>query len=106
VAAPVARSRLAFAAALEAAVAEADAVVIAVGTPARRSDDFADLSYVYQPDRSVARALTRCTVVVPQPTVPVGTGDEVERIIREIRPDADFAVVSNPEFLREGAAIS
>ena len=81
-------------------------VFIAVGTPSRRGDGFADLSYVYQAARSIARALTRFTVIVTKSTVPVGTGDEVERIIREIRPDADFAVVSNPEFLREGAAIS
>ncbi|MCJ2143798.1 UDP-glucose dehydrogenase family protein [Methylobacterium sp. E-066] len=102
----VRQGRLSFVAELEAAVAEADAVFIAVGTPSRRGDGFADLSYVYQAARSIARALTRFTVVVTKSTVPVGTGDEVERIIRELRPDADFAVVSNPEFLREGAAIA
>ncbi|SFL40597.1 UDP-glucose dehydrogenase family protein [Methylobacterium pseudosasicola] len=102
----VRQDRLSFVAELEAAVAEADAVFIAVGTPSRRGDGFADLSYVYQAARSIARAMTGFTVVVTKSTVPVGTGDEVERIIREIRPDADFAVVSNPEFLREGAAIS
>ncbi|MET0367201.1 MAG: UDP-glucose/GDP-mannose dehydrogenase family protein [Methylobacterium sp.] len=102
----VRQGRLSFVVDLEAAVAEADAVFIAVGTPSRRGDGFADLSYVHQAARSIARALTRFTVVVTKSTVPVGTGDEVERIIREIRPDAAFAVVSNPEFLREGAAIS
>ena len=102
----VRQGRLSFVADLELAVAEADAVFIAVGTPSRRGDGFADLSFVYQAARSIARALTRFTVVVTKSTVPVGTGDEVERIIRELRPDADFAVVSNPEFLREGAAIS
>jgi UDPglucose 6-dehydrogenase len=102
----VRQGRLSFVADLEAAVAEADAVFIAVGTPSRRGDGFADLSFVYQAARSIARALTRFTVVVTKSTVPVGTGDEVERIIREIRPDAQFAVVSNPEFLREGAAIA
>ena len=78
---------------------------IAVGTPSRRGDGHADLSYVYAAAREIAAALDGFTVVVTKSTVPVGTGDEVERIIRETRPDADFAVVSNPEFLREGAAI-
>ena len=76
-----------------------------VGTPSRRGDGHADLSYVYAAAREIAEALEGFTVVVNKSTVPVGTGDEVERIIRELRPDADFAVVSNPEFLREGAAI-
>ena len=84
---------------------KAEAVFIAVGTPSRRGDGHADLSYVYQVAREIAPALNGFTVVVTKSTVPVGTGDEVERIIREARPDADFAVVSNPEFLREGAAI-
>ena len=84
---------------------EADAVFIAVGTPSRRGDGHADLTYVYAAAREIAAALDGFTVVVTKSTVPVGTGDEVERIIREARPDADFAVVSNPEFLREGAAI-
>ncbi len=87
------------------AVADADAVFIAVGTPSRRGDGHADLSYVYAAAREIATSLTGYTVVVTKSTVPVGTGDEVERIIREARPDAEVAVVSNPEFLREGAAI-
>src|SRR5215468_5564175 len=86
-------------------VADADAVFIAVGTPSRRGDGHADLSYVYAATAEIAAALTGFTVVITKSTVPVGTGDEVERIIRKIRPDADAAVVSNPEFLREGAAI-
>src|SRR5262249_13982154 len=86
-------------------VADADAVFIAVGTPSRRGDGHADLSYIYAAARDIATAMRGFTVVVTKSTVPVGTGDEVERIIRETRPDADFAVVSNPEFLREGAAI-
>jgi len=86
-------------------VAQADAVFIAVGTPSRRGDGHADLSYVYAAAKEIAAALDGFTVIVTKSTVPVGTGDEVERIIREARPDADFAVVSNPEFLREGAAI-
>ena len=89
----------------EGPVAEADAVFIAVGTPSRRGDGHADLTFVYAAAREIARALDGFTVVVTKSTVPVGTGDEVERIIRETRADADFAVVSNPEFLREGAAI-
>ncbi len=83
----------------------ADSVLIAVGTPSRRGDGHADLSYVYAVAREIAPALDGFTVVITKSTVPVGTGDEVERIIREVRPDAEFAVVSNPEFLREGAAI-
>ena len=83
----------------------ADAVFIGVGTPSRRGDGHADLSYVYQAAREIAAAMDGYTVVVTKSTVPVGTGDEVERIIRETRPDAEFSVVSNPEFLREGAAI-
>src|ERR1700739_2104571 len=86
-------------------VAPADAVFIAVGTPSRRGDGHADLTYVYAAAREIAAALDGFTVVGTKSTVPVGTGDEVERIIREARPDADVAVVSNPEFLREGAAI-
>ena len=80
-------------------------IFIAVGTPSRRGDGHADLSYVYDAAREIAAALDGFTVVVTKSTVPVGTGDEVERIIREARPDADVVVVSNPEFLREGAAI-
>src|SRR6187401_1862764 len=97
--------RLKFTTELSGAVAEADAVFIAVGTPSRRGDGFADLSFVYDAAREIARALDGFTVVITKSTVPVGTGDEVERIIRETRPEADCAVVSNPEFLREGAAI-
>ncbi len=86
-------------------MAGADAVFIAVGTPSRRGDGFADLSFVHDAAREIAGALSGYTVVVTKSTVPVGTGDEVERIIRETVPQAEFAVVSNPEFLREGAAI-
>jgi UDPglucose 6-dehydrogenase len=88
------------------AVAGADAVFIAVGTPPRACDGCADLSYVYTAAGELADALDGFTVVITKSTVPVGTGDEVERIIRHRRADADFEVVSNPEFLREGAAIS
>ena len=97
--------RLSFSTDLKEAVASSQAVFIAVGTPSRRGDGHADLSYVYQAAREIAANLAGFTVIVTKSTVPVGTGDEVERIIRETRPDADFAVVSNPEFLREGAAI-
>jgi UDPglucose 6-dehydrogenase len=97
--------RLKFSTELSGAVAEADAVFIAVGTPSRRGDGFADLSFVYDAAREIARSLDGFTVVITKSTVPVGTGDEVERIIRETRPEADCVVVSNPEFLREGAAI-
>ena len=98
--------RLFFKTGLEAAVGEADAVFIAVGTPSRRGDGHADLSYVFQAARDIARAADGVTVVVTKSTVPVGTGDEVERILLETRPDIQAAVVSNPEFLREGAAIA
>jgi len=98
--------RLTFTIDLQQAVGNAEAVFIAVGTPSRRGDGHADLSYVYQAARDIAAAMDGYTVVVTKSTVPVGTGDEVERIIREVRPDADFCVVSNPEFLREGAAIN
>jgi UDPglucose 6-dehydrogenase len=101
----VEQGRLSFTTALDEAVAEADAVFIAVGTPSRRGDGHADLSYVYEAAREIAAALRGFTVVITKSTVPVGTGDEVERIIRELRPGNDVAVVSNPEFLREGAAI-
>jgi UDPglucose 6-dehydrogenase len=100
-----AQGRLSFSTDLKGAVGDADAVFIAVGTPSRRGDGHADLSYVHDASREIAKALNSFTVVVTKSTVPVGTGDEVERIIRETRPDAQFAVVSNPEFLREGAAI-
>ncbi len=98
--------RIRFTTGLAQAVAEADAVFIAVGTPTRRSDGHADLTYVYQAAEEIARAIRGYTVVVTKSTVPVGTAREVERIIREANPDADFDVASNPEFLREGAAIS
>ena len=101
----VRHGRLSFSTEIAEAVAEADAVFIAVGTPSRRGDGFADLSYVFAAAREIARAVSGFTVVVTKSTVPVGTGDEVERIIRETNPEADVAVVSNPEFLREGAAI-
>jgi UDPglucose 6-dehydrogenase len=101
----VEQGRLSFRTALDEAVAEADAVFIAVGTPSRRGDGHADLSYVYEAAREIAAALRGFTVVITKSTVPVGTGDEVERIIRELQPGDDVAVVSNPEFLREGAAI-
>jgi UDPglucose 6-dehydrogenase len=87
------------------AVGQADAVFIAVGTPSRRGDGHADLSYVYAAAEEVAGLIDGFTVIVTKSTVPVGTGDEIERIIKAKRPDAQFAVVSNPEFLREGAAI-
>src|SRR3954467_6585315 len=101
----VREKRLSFASELTEAVRSADAVFIGVGTPSRRGDGHADLSYVYAAAREIAAALDGFTVVVTKSTVPVGTGDEVERIIRETRPDAEVSVVSNPEFLREGAAI-
>ena len=105
VAANVAAGRLSFTTDLAAGVAGADAVFIAVGTPSRRGDGHADLTYVYEATREVAAAATGPLVVVTKSTVPVGTGDRVEAILRETNPDIDFAVVSNPEFLREGAAI-
>src|SRR6201982_102335 len=99
------QGRLVFSTDLPAAVSAGEAVFIAVGTPSRRGDGHADLSFVYAAAREIAAALDGFTVVITKSTVPVGTGDEVERIIREVRPGADFAVVANPEFLREGAAI-
>jgi UDPglucose 6-dehydrogenase len=105
VAANTRAGRLKFTNDLAGAVKAADAVFIAVGTPSRRGDGHADLSFVYDAARDIAGALSGFTVVITKSTVPVGTGDEVERIIRETRTDAEFAVVSNPEFLREGAAI-
>jgi len=99
------QARLEFTTDLKRPVIEADAVFIAVGTPSRRGDGHADLSYVHAAAREIAGALSGFTVVVTKSTVPVGTSDDVERIIQEARPDAEFAVVSNPEFLREGAAI-
>ena len=98
--------RLSFTADTESAVKSSDAVFIAVGTPTRRGEGHADLTYVYAAAGEIAQALDGYTVVVTKSTVPVGTGREVERIIRETRPEADFDVASNPEFLREGSAIN
>ena len=97
--------RLHFSTDVTASVKGCDAVFIAVGTPSRHGDGHADLSYVYAAAEELARAIDPGTVVVTKSTVPVGTGDEVERIIRDTSPELEFAVVSNPEFLREGAAI-
>src|ERR1700691_2501142 len=105
VASNVKAGRLAFTTDLTAPVAQADAVFIAVGTPSRRGDGHADLSYVHSAAREIAAALSGFTVVVTKSTVPVGTGDEVERLIFETNPSADVVIASNPEFLREGAAI-
>jgi len=105
IASNVTAGRLAFTTEAAAAIREADAVFLAVGTPSRRGDGFADLSFVYEATREIAPELRDFTVVVIKSTVPVGTNDEVDAIIRKLRPDADYAVVSNPEFLREGAAI-
>ncbi len=101
----VREGRLTFTGELAGAVEAADVVLIAVGTPSRRGDGHADLSYVHGVAREIAGLLRGYTVVVTKSTVPVGTGDAVERIIREVNPEADIAVISNPEFLREGAAI-
>src|ERR1700688_2775866 len=105
VASNVKAGRLDFTTDLTTPVAEADAVFIAVGTPSRRGDGHADLSYVDVAAREIAVAVVGFTVVVTKSTVPVGTGDEVERLILEANPSADVVVASNPEFLREGAAI-
>jgi UDPglucose 6-dehydrogenase len=106
VATNVAAGRLTFTTELQGPVAAADAVFIAVGTPSRRGDGHADLSYVFDAAREVAAALDGYTVIITKSTVPVGTGAEVAHIMGETRPDAAFDVASNPEFLREGAAIS
>ena len=98
--------RLSFTTRMEEAVAAADAVFIAVGTPTRRGDGHADLSFVHAAAEEIAANLSGYTVVVTKSTVPVGTGRQVEAIIKKARPDADFDVASNPEFLREGSAIS
>jgi UDPglucose 6-dehydrogenase len=97
--------RLTFSTELTEPVSNSEAVFIAVGTPSRRGDGHADLSYVYAAAREIAAGLKGFTVVITKSTVPVGTGDEVERLIREANPSAEIAVASNPEFLREGAAI-
>lgn len=106
VAKQVKAGRLSFTTDLSEAVKGADAVFIAVGTPAREADGHADMSYVYAAAKEIAGALDGYTVIVTKSTVPVGTAREVERIVRETNPDADFDVCSNPEFLREGAAIN
>jgi UDPglucose 6-dehydrogenase len=105
VAANVKAGRLTFESDLATAVAGAGAVFIAVGTPSRRGDGHADLSYVFAASEEIAAALTGYAVVVTKSTVPVGTSRQVEAIIRKIRPTADFDMASNPEFLREGSAI-
>ena len=103
----VSEGRLRFTADLAQAVPEAEAVFIAVGTPSsRRGDGYADLTYIYEAARDLAVHLRGYTVVVDKSTVPVGTARQVERVIREANPQAEFDVASNPEFLREGAAIS
>ena len=101
----VAQRRLSFSTDVAGAVRASEAVFICVGTPARRGDGFADLTFVHECAREIAEHLDGYKVIVTKSTVPVGTGDEVERILREAAPDKEFAVVSNPEFLREGAAI-
>jgi UDPglucose 6-dehydrogenase len=98
--------RLSFTTELEPAVREAEVVFVAVGTPTRRGDGHADLSFIFEAVREVAKNIIEGAVIVTKSTVPVGTGDEIERIVREVRPEAGIAVVSNPEFLREGAAIT
>jgi UDPglucose 6-dehydrogenase len=105
VSANVKAGRLSFSDKLPSAVSQADAVFIAVGTPSRRGDGHADLSFVFGAAEEIARALDCYSVVITKSTVPVGTGRKVEEIIRRIRPDAEFDVASNPEFLREGSAI-
>ena len=101
----VAHRRLEFTTDLGAGIAGAEAVFIAVGTPSRRGDGHADLTFVYAAVRELAPLIAPGAVVVTKSTVPVGTGDTIETLLRETRPDVEFAVVSNPEFLREGAAI-
>ena len=105
VASNMAEGRLSFSTDVAAAVAQADLVFIAVGTPSRRGDGHADLSYIFAAAREIAAAVSGFTVIVTKSTVPVGTGDEIEELIHVVHPEADVAVVSNPEFLREGAAI-
>jgi UDPglucose 6-dehydrogenase len=105
VASNVRQGRLTFGSDMKSVVGNAEVVFIAVGTPSRRGDGHADLSYVYAAAAEIARALSQFTVIVTKSTVPVGTSDEVERLMREQNPAGEFAVVSNPEFLREGAAI-
>jgi len=106
VARSVRERRLSFTTDLAPAVREAEVVFVAVGTPARRGDGHSDLTFVYEAAREIAAAAQGNMVLVTKSTVPVGTGDEIERIVRSARPDLNIAVVSNPEFLREGAAIT
>lgn len=105
VASNVRQRRLTFTDDMASVIGDAEVIFIAVGTPSRRGDGHADLSYVHAAAREIASSLSGFTIIVTKSTVPVGTGDEVERIVREQNPEAKFAVVSNPEFLREGAAI-
>ena len=98
--------RLSFSTDLAASIEDCDAIFIAVGTPSRRGDGHADLSYVYAASEEIADAIVKPTVIITKSTVPVGTGDEVEHIIAKKQPRDRFSVVSNPEFLREGAAIT
>ena len=100
-----AANRLSFSNNINKNIKEADVVFIAVGTPARRGDGHADLSYVYEAAEQIAKNLRGYTLVVTKSTVPVGTGDEVKNIIKQTNPEANFDIVSNPEFLREGNAI-
>jgi UDPglucose 6-dehydrogenase len=102
----VSQGRMRFSTQFAGTIEDADLIFIAVGTPSRRGDGYADLSYVYAAAKDLAPHLAGYTVVVDKSTVPVGTARQVQRIIREVNPDADFDVASNPEFLREGAAIS
>lgn len=100
------KNTLSFETDIAVSLATSDAVFIAVGTPSRRGDGHADLTYVYNASREIARHLQHYTVVVTKSTVPVGTGREIERIIRDTNPTSEFDVCSNPEFLREGSAIN
>src|ERR1700722_2338447 len=102
----VAAGRLTFTADIASGVAGAEAIFIAVGTPTRRGDGHADLQYVYAAAEQVARAMTGYAVIVTKSTVPVGTGRRIQEIVRSTRPDLQFDVASNPEFLREGNAIT
>ena len=101
----IAEGRLEFSDALATAINDADAIFIAVGTPARRGDGYADLTYVYDTARELGEKLSTDTVIITKSTVPVGTNREIKRIITACNPKAAFEVVSNPEFLREGSAI-
>jgi UDPglucose 6-dehydrogenase len=105
VASNVAAGRLTFTTEAAEALRAVDAIFLAVGTPSRRGDGFADLSFIYEAAREIAPKIQGFTVIATKSTVPVGTNDEIEAILRKLSPHADFAVVSNPEFLREGAAI-